>query len=94
MATYPKTEYVNAVTEIEIKQAIGGRKREYLIVQNMSGDEVYFNQGTHADANNGITIAGGLFLERERTVPQGTLYIKGSVAAPALQRVVIEEEFL
>lgn len=94
MATYPKTVFVNDETEVELKIARGTQKREYLFAQNQSLNDVFINQGTHADANNGTTIAAGLFYERERTVPQGTIYIKGSVAAPALQKVHVEEEFI
>jgi predicted deacylase len=93
MAPYPKTVYVNDQIEAEIKAAVGFDKRVYFFAQNKSANDIYINQGTHANVRQGTTLAGGLFYERDRAVPQGQIYISGSVASPALQEVSIEEEF-
>lgn len=93
MATYPQTIYVNATEEKEIKIGRGFTRRVYLFLQNLSGNDIYINQGTHADAQNGTTLSGGLFYERDRAVPQGTIWVRGSVAAPARQQIQLEEEF-
>jgi len=93
MATYSKTIYVNAQEVRELKSAIGFNKRIYFFAQNKSANDVYLEQGKAPTATQGTTIAAGLFYERDRAVPQGQIYIKGSVAAPAVQEVSIEEEF-
>ena len=88
---YTQTVFVNAVTEVVIKPPKGAR-RSYFLAQGDATGDFYINFDTHADAGNGITVPAGQFYERERgTAPQNYIYLKGSVAAPALQRILITE---
>lgn len=99
MAGYPQTIYVNASEEKEIKIGAGKARRLYLFLQNASANDIYLNLGTHADAQNGTTLLAGLFYERTSSdgsgkgVPQGTIWVRGSQAAPARQQINLEEEF-
>jgi hypothetical protein len=94
MGTFSKTEYVNNQVEVELKPAKGFQSRKYLFIQNRSANDIYINQGTHAKANQGTVLAAGLFYERWVNPPQGQIYVSGSIAAPAVQEIGIDEEFI
>lgn len=87
------TIYVNAAVDVEKKSPKGGRS--YFFAQNLSANDVYFDEGTMATSENGITIAAGQFLELRQSdgqsVPQGNIWFRGSVAAPATQRILVKE---
>lgn len=87
-----RTEYVNSSTDVEVKPPPGGWT--YLFVQNNSTGDVYYNEGTMANADNCILLQSGQWLELSsnlgNALPQGTFWLKGSTAAPARQRVQIK----
>lgn len=87
-----RTGYVNAITE-EVSKPVRGQPRRYLLIQNVSANDIYIAEGTHATINNGIIIGAGQFYERSRQdyVPQEFIFISGSVAAPATQQVNITD---
>lgn len=88
------TVQVNSTTEFILRPPRTG-KRNYLLIQNKSGNEIDINEDTHADTNNGEAVNGGQFWERSAhtsLVPQGNIYINGTVAAPATQTVIIDQK--
>lgn len=85
------TRQINALLEERLRPMKG--TRDYILIQNTSGNDIYINIDTHADVNNGITIAAGLYWERDKNVPQNDIYVRGSVASPALQQINIVEGY-
>lgn len=87
------TIYVNATQDVEVKPPKEGRT--YFFAQNLSGADVYYDEGTMATSENGITIAAGQFIELSRNqgqaVPQGNVWFRGSAASPTQQRIVIKD---
>lgn len=85
--------YVNNVTDVEKKPPRKGRS--YFFAQNLSAADVYYDEGTMATSENGLTIGAGQNLELRasdgQSVPQGNVWFRGSAAAPTLQRILIKE---
>jgi hypothetical protein len=88
------TIYVNSATDRE-KRPPKDRRRTYFFAQNLSTADIYYAEDTMATSENGITLSAGQFLELDTSqgaaVPQGNVWFRGSVAAPALQRIIIKE---
>jgi hypothetical protein len=82
------TRFVSSGVEEVLKPPKTGM-RDYILVQNVSANDIYINTDTHADVLNGIVIGAGLFWERDKNAPQNYVYLKGSVAG--LQQVNIIE---
>ena len=88
------TIYLDSGTNVEVRPPREGRT--YFFAQNLSANDVYFDEGTMATSENGIAIGAGQFLELRRSdgqsVPQGNCWFRGSVApGNPLQRVLIKE---
>lgn len=91
---YPRTLTVGDTTGAfgeERLRVIKGKTRNYAFLQNLSANDIYVNFGTHADINNGFTLGAGLFYERDRSVPQEDIYVRGSV--PGSQKVMWVEGY-
>lgn len=76
---YHQIRVVGLTAETELKPLKPGRS--YLLVENRSTGAVYLNFDTHADSVNGIEIASGGNYEREVSVPDNVIFIKGTAAA-------------
>jgi hypothetical protein len=85
------TRQVNLLLEERLRALKG--TRDYILIQNTSANDIYINIDTHADVNNGITISAGLYWERDKNVPQNDIYVRGSVASPALQQLNVVEGY-
>lgn len=85
------TIYVTATEPTELKPP-KNRRRATLFLQNLSGDPVYFAEDSIATPENGIELGAGLQMqltEADGPVPQGNVWVTGSVATR--QRVVVRE---
>lgn len=93
MGTTNDVLYVNASTDVEKRPPKGGRT--YFFAQNNSAADIYYDEGTLATSENGITLNAGQFIELRSTdgdsVPQGPIWFRGSSAAPTFQRVRVKE---
>lgn len=76
---YHHLKIVGLTKEEELKALKPGRA--YLLIENRSIAAVHINFDTHADSINGIEIASGGNYEREVSVPDNTIFIKGTDAA-------------
>lgn len=88
------TRYVNAIRPEEIKPP-RDKTRDYLFIQNVSANSIFYEEGTIATSENGIEIGAGQFIEFDRSmgkaVPTGNIWVVGSVASPATQRVLVKQ---
>jgi hypothetical protein len=93
MAGINKTVFTNASDPQELRAPRDGRT--YLLLQNNSDADIYYDEGTIPDANTGIKIGAGQYLElnqsQGRAVPQGNLWIVGASASPTRQAVRVKE---
>jgi hypothetical protein len=87
------TIYVNASLDVEKRPPRSGRS--YFFAQNNSAADVYYEEGTIATSENGIVLSAGQFIELTKSdgdsVPQGSVWFRGSSASPTLQRILIKE---
>jgi len=90
------TCYVNASTHLELKCPRGGR--DFLQIENCSGAVLYVREDTPANADDGTPLDDKERMHWSRqigdAVPQGTVWIVGSAAAPTMQRVLIKEQHI
>lgn len=88
------TLYVNASAHVE-KRPPRGRRRTYFFAQNLSANDIYYEEGTMADPVRSIKIGAGQYIELWQSqgdaVPQGNVWFLGSVAAPATQQIQVKE---
>lgn len=91
---------VNADEQTEIRPP-RGKRRTYLNIFNDAGGNIFISQnspvpvggvGTPVIAASGSRQWGATGQSPE-AVPNGSLWIRGSVVAPAVQQVTIEESF-
>lgn len=88
------TIYVNATAHVE-KRPPRHKRRTYFFAQNLSANDVYYEEQTMADPNRSIKLGAGQFIElwesQGDAVPQGNVWFLGSVASPATQQIQIKE---
>ena len=94
MKPFPTTVYTNAETHIEIRAPVGGRK--YLEIVNDDAAEILFAEDTMATPENGLPVAANTsrswaYDASQCAVPQGSIWLLGSAAAPALQKVIVRQ---
>ena len=87
-----KNVFLDANTNEEIKPPPGGWT--YLFIQNNSGADIYYSEGTPADSQNGIVLESGQWYELSsnlgNALPNGSFWLRGSAASPTRQRVQIK----
>lgn len=88
------TVYVNAATPVELRSPVGGRS--FFRIENVSGAVIYWDENIQATAENGTPLedkeVNHFSREIGQAVPQGSIWIIGTAAAPTLQRVLIKEQ--
>lgn len=88
------TVYVNSTEPVELRAPVGGRS--FFRIENVSGAILYYSEDIQATPENGTPLAdlevNHFSRDIGQAVPQGTVWIIGSVAAPARQRVLIKEQ--
>lgn len=87
---FNNTKFVSNLVEERLRVS-KGKMRDYILVQNVSANDIYINSDTHANINAGFVVGAGLFWERDRNAPQNDIYISGSIAA--LQQVNVMEGY-
>lgn len=85
--------YVDSTTDFELRPPKGGRS--YFFAQNLSNGDVYYDEGTLATSENGLDITAGNNIELRasdgQSVPQGSIWFRGSAAAGTRQRILVKE---
>lgn len=90
-----RTLYLNDATHEEIRAPKDGRT--YLEIVNADAAVIYYAEDTMASAENGRQVAAntakviGSGEPAPSGVPQGTIWLLGSAASPARQRVIVKQ---
>lgn len=92
MRTWNQTAYVDITLQHELRPAFG-RVRSYLLILNESANDIYVNEGSMANSTDGTKVASGQNYELSVQAPSNTIYISGSQAAGARQKVTIKEGY-
>lgn len=86
------TIYLDSATHYELRAPKNGRGT--LEIDNANGAAIYMAEDTMANAENGISIAANTVRKYGKdseiaAVPQGSVWLTGSQAAPTRQKVII-----
>ncbi len=88
---YTRRIIVNSTNKVEVIRTLHG-VRVYLLIENVSGGDVFGAPDTAPTNNDGITIPAGSRYERwEPMCPQNDYFIKGTTAAD--QEIQITEGY-
>lgn len=92
---HPSTFYLDNATDIEIRSRKGGRS--ILEISNTDAAVIYYSEDTPANSENGLPIAANTtrtwsrFGNAPEAIPSGTVWLRGSGAPGARQRVIVRE---